>query len=76
MSHCITHPSESTRCSRFYLAGAFRDTEPLLTPAGDGQNILSLSSSRLKPMAREHQRLGKAQQNTHTITQCLRTFAG
>jgi hypothetical protein len=43
MGHRITHPFESTRCSRFYPAGALRDTESLLTLAGDGEVILSLS---------------------------------
>ncbi len=46
MDHRITHPFESTRCSRFYPAGTLRDTESLLTPAGDEQTILSLSSGR------------------------------
>ncbi len=46
MDHCITHPFESTRCSRFYLAGALRNAESLLTPADNEQAILSLSSDR------------------------------
>jgi hypothetical protein len=44
MGHRITHAFESTQFSRFYPAGALRDTESLLTPAGDVQDILSLSS--------------------------------
>jgi hypothetical protein len=46
MDHRITHPFESTRRSRFYPAGALRDTESLLTLAGDEQTILPLSSGR------------------------------
>jgi hypothetical protein len=55
------------------LPGRYGDTESLLTAAGDVQDILSLSSRKLEQMAREHQRPGKAQQDTHAMTQCLRT---
>jgi hypothetical protein len=64
MDHRITHPFESTRCSRFYPAGALRDTESLLTTAGDEQTILSLSSGRPEQGDRGNQRPGKAQQDT------------
>ncbi len=45
MGHRITHPFEFTRYSRFYLAGALRDTESLLY-----QQMMSRPSSR-SPLA-------------------------
>jgi hypothetical protein len=74
MSHSITHPFESTRCSRFYPAGALRDTESLLTAAGDEQAILSLSSSRPEQVIGENQRPGKAQQDTREDVVHLHTL--